>query len=331
MTEKIETAEIISEERKQENKYFLVLNKEAKLKVADDFETLKKERTEAKNKYCNIDKGENNIKEVRDAKNTLVKLRTGLTGEKGVAKADKARIKQVFDEINSEYEYKLNSLLEITVPLEKDLTKVVEDFDNKEKKAAREKQARKDALIQKINDLKQNYLLKISQMKSSNETIMVDSSELSFTEFPELIEVYNKISTELVEANARKKTDLREREDFIVKQAELKAEQDKIAKEKAELEAMKKSLNKPVVFETKEEVRETVIDDLPALDEDEISDDELEKAVNELDALMNDTFKQPEVFNPSLSEIVNTLRMRYPVIINDPYFKALEKMAGGLK
>ena len=331
MTEKIENAVIVSEEKDKENKYFLVLNKEAKLKVADQYETLKKERIDAKNQYCNIDKAEYNIKNIRDAKNILVKLRTGLTGDKGIAKLDKARIKEVFDEINSEYQYKINSLLEITVPLENDLSKIVEDFDNKEKKAAQEKQARKDALIQKINDLKQNYLLKISQMKSSTEILTIDSSELSFTEFPELIEIYNKVSTELVEANARKKTDLREREDFIVKQAELKAEQDKIAKEKAELEALRKSVSKPVVFETKEEVRETVIDELPALDEDEISDDELEKAVNELDALMNDTFKQPEVFNPSLNEIVNILRMRYPVIMNDPYFKALEKMAGVVK
>ena len=59
--EQIEQAEIISEE-KEVNPYFLAVNKEAKLKLANEYDRLKKERQDAKNEFCNIDKTDKNIK-----------------------------------------------------------------------------------------------------------------------------------------------------------------------------------------------------------------------------------------------------------------------------
>lgn len=231
-----EQAQVITEEREATNKYFLAIHKEAELKLANDYDSLVKERYEAKNKYCNIDKTESNIKAVREAKNSLLKLRTKITGGKdAIDKADKDKIKQVVKEISSEVDYRINYLVGITQPLEIELNKIVVDFDEKAKKEAERKAAENLKRIGEIHAV-------IKEFTRINESVIntlvndqdhnIELPDYDFQEFfAEAIAEKNR----LVEAYKVKKKALADQAAFDKQKAELKAAQDKLEADKKEL------------------------------------------------------------------------------------------------
>jgi hypothetical protein len=313
MTEQIENAEIISELKETESKYFLAIHKEAPLKIASQYEILKADRVEAKNKYCNIDKSDANIENVRKAKNALVKLRTAITGKDGIQVNDKKKIKEIFEDITAEFDYKVKSLVDITEPLEKDLASVVDKFDNKAKEEARKAAEEIEKLKKELAELKHNVLVKINGMQKSTDIInySLNNPDYDFSKISELAEV---VGTELMTAYNNRKSFLKEREDLEVEKA-------KVAEEMAKLKAM--SMPKPEVTKKLEEITDAIehtgdLIDLEEIDEpitNDINDPDTTDAIKELEELI-------KPFDPSLKEIYDHLYATYPFLHNNKYFMA---------
>lgn len=351
--EKIETAEIVSTETK-EGKYFVAVKAVAGLRIASEFETLKNERYEAKNKYCNIDKTDANIKNVRDAKNRLVKLRTAVRGSKDcIEDQDKFKVKAVIDEINGELKSRIDTLINITQPLEKELTEVVEKFDNKIKEEEKRKAKELEDAKNELFEVKQNSLRIINSFKSSAEAkLSIYISDKTKELLPEQSEI---IAKEIGIAYDERYQFLKDKEEIEKAKAEMAEKQKKLDAEKAEIEKQKaeairqsilseqkakkflKDLHKvddkiiPAIYgDTKiiddlPEVVNTVtsaeLDDLQELSDDDIIEDP--ETLNELDEL--EKLIQDQPFNPTLKEIYEHLYSAYPVLHHDKYFMMLKE------
>lgn len=231
----MEKAEIMSIE-KPENRYFLVLRSKAKLRIADEYEILKKERQDAILKFSNLDLSEANIKAIREAKNSLVKLRTGITGGKdAIDKADKDKIKAVFKEVSDELENKILNLVDMTQPRELVLAKIVSDFDDKLKKEierkAAEDQKRKDEIQDEIKKFVENCEASIKGL-TNDDSFSIELPDYDFQEYYPQVIIEKK---RLVEAYNAKKKILADQADFEKQKAELKAAQDKLEADKKEL------------------------------------------------------------------------------------------------
>lgn len=277
MEEKIEHAEIISEERDNVNKYFVAVNKVAVLSLAESYDSLLKERQQARLKYQSISREEANIKEIRDAKNSLVKLRTRITGGKdSIDKADKAIIKQAFKEVTDEYDYRVNTLIAETQPLEQELSKVVTEYDDKVKleaeKKAREAAAKQAKILECIESFKSELRSKINAMKSSADQVVIELPDYDFEElFGEAITAKNQLVAEYNQNIEKLK--------ISEAQAKIKEESERIEREKKEL------------AEKQAEVK-AALEELDEL----IADPEPEKVVQAIEELTEN--KNPEIEQP---------------------------------
>jgi len=294
----------------------------------NSYDLLIRQKVAKVEKYKAIEKTEKNYKVLKDAKNDLVKERTS------VDKLVKADCK-IMDDVKLIIKAKGAELNEYTVPLEKELAEFTDAIDNAEKKKEQDARERQDVILLTINNFKQDTMSKINKLQKSDQGTETDIPEIDFTEFPAMKDLLDKVTDELIKLDSEKKADLKAKEDFAIAQKKLADDQAELARQKAEIaKATEIVIDKGKVggdktVETtfvKQDGKITItdvkviepVDNLPELDDD------LESAVNELDALLTDT---EIVFDPTLQEIVSTLKMRYPVIVSDPYFIHLEKIA----
>lgn len=315
----IEDAEIISETKEKESKYFLAIHTAAPLKIASQYDILKADRVEAKNKYCNIDKSESNIENVRKAKNALVKLRTELTGKDRMVANDKRKIKEVFDDITAEFEYKVKSLVDITEPLEKDLNSLVEKFDNKAKEEARKEAEEIEGLKKSLAELKHSTLVLINGMTKSTDDI-----GWNLTAFGKIQDFADVVNADLQTAYNSRIVFLKEREDLEVEKAKFHAEKFKYvigvdpAKKDAEITITPYAVKLQELADPVSEILDLEEVDEPApVKHSEPLDAETTEAIKELEELL-----QPATFDPSLKEIYDHLYTTYPFLHNNKYFMA---------
>jgi len=314
------------------------------------FDHMKKVRLEEVSKLEKLELTEENYKELKKGKNSLVKKRTDI---KKLVDRDKDKLNECINELKK----KGQDLINITEPLEKDIAKYVKSIDDKEKIKLEKEQKAKEEVKKAIADYKHETLQNIINWQDSNETLDISLPDIDFMDMKDIAE---KTFLEVEQAKAERHNFLLEREEVEKQKAELakmKAEQERITRETCEANSIEieeepkgkipygaKSENmikpKPadneesdyvLVGDTISEVEFEDIDDLPE-DEDEEGDfgelardaSELSKLLEEGEAPIITGLTGKSYFNPTLHECITKLEMRYPVIVKDPYFEALK-------